>query len=76
LLTANAEALTHAEARRVAQRHGRSVSQIVFRFALDVGMIPLTGTTSDKHMRDDLDVFGFQLEPAEIARIENVAVAE
>ena len=38
---------------RIAQRHGRTVSQIVFRFALDVGMVPLTGTTDAGHMRAD-----------------------
>ncbi len=45
LLTANREALAHPELARIAERHGRSVSQIVFRFALDLGMMPLTGTT-------------------------------
>src|SRR3712207_7235718 len=42
---------------RIAQRHGRTVAQVVFRFALDVGMVPLTGTTDPDHMRADLDVF-------------------
>src|SRR5207247_2268412 len=45
LLTANRDVLTHAETARIAARHGRTVSQIVFRFALDVGMVALTGTT-------------------------------
>ena len=55
---------------RIAQRHGRTVSQIVFRFALDVGMIPLTGTTDAGHMGADLDVFDFSLDPEEVERIE------
>ena len=58
--------------RAIAKKYGRSVSQVVFRFALDVGMIPLTGTTSAEHMRADLDVFDFELAPAEIARIESL----
>src|SRR5207248_8365804 len=45
LLTANRDALARPELARVAQRHGRTVSQIVFRFALDLDMLPLTGTT-------------------------------
>ena len=61
LLTANRELLLCPELARIAKRHGRTVSQIVFRFALDVGMIPLTGTTDPAHMKSDLEVFDFHL---------------
>jgi diketogulonate reductase-like aldo/keto reductase len=70
LLTANREVLAGPELTRIARRHGRSVTQIVFRFALDVGTIPLTGTSNAEHMRADLDVFDFRLEPEDVARIE------
>lgn len=72
LLTANREALAHPELARIAKRHGRTVNQIVFRFALDVGMIALTGTSDPQHMREDLEVLGFRLEREEVARIEGV----
>lgn len=74
LLTANREALSQTEIHSIAERHHRSIAQIVFRFALDVGMIPLTGTTSADHMRQDLEVFNFQLSSAEVATIENIAL--
>lgn len=70
LLTANRDATARPELARIARRHGRTISQIVFRFALDVGMIALTGTTSADHMRADLDVFDFHLEQDEVAQIE------
>jgi diketogulonate reductase-like aldo/keto reductase len=73
LLTANRGALAGYELTRIAKRHGRTVAQVVFRFALDVGMIALTGTTDANHMREDLDVFDFRLEPDEVERIERVA---
>ena len=75
LLTANREAMTHPELARIAQRHGRHISQIVFRFALDAGMLPLTGTTNAEHMRADLEVFDFRLERAEVERIERLGVS-
>jgi diketogulonate reductase-like aldo/keto reductase len=74
LLTANRAALARPELARVAGRHGRSVEQVVFRFALDAGMVPLTGTTDADHMRADLEVFDFRLEPADAALIEGLAV--
>ena len=75
LLTANREVLARPAMARIAQRHGRSVSQVAFRFALDVGMLPLTGTTDADHMRADLEVFDFRLEPDEVERIERLAPA-
>jgi diketogulonate reductase-like aldo/keto reductase len=72
LLTANREVMRQPELARIAHRHGRTISQIIFRFALDMGMIPLTGTTDAGHMREDLDVFDFHLEPEEVARIERL----
>ncbi len=74
LLTANREVLAHPELARIAQQHGRTKAQIVFRFALDVGMIPLTGTTNAEHMRADLDVFDFQLTPEEVQQIESLGL--
>ncbi|MBA4019778.1 MAG: aldo/keto reductase [Pirellula sp.] len=75
LLTANRSVLDHAEMTRIAKRYGRSTAQIVFRFALDVGMLPLTGTSSSAHMLADLEVIDFRLDPEEIERIENLAAA-
>ncbi len=72
LLTANRGVMSRPEMARIAARHGRTVSQVVFRFALEVGMVPLTGTTDAGHMKEDLDAFGFRLEPEEVVRIERV----
>ncbi|MFO0804719.1 MAG: aldo/keto reductase [Gemmataceae bacterium] len=72
LLTANRTVLTHPALIDIAARHGCGVGPLVFRFALALGMIPLTGTTNAEHMRADLDVFAFELEPDEITAIEEV----
>jgi diketogulonate reductase-like aldo/keto reductase len=72
-LTANREAMARPELTRIAKRHGRTVSQVVFRFALEVGMIPLTGTNDTEHVREDLEVFECRLEPEEVHRIEGLA---
>ena len=74
LLTANARELEAPAVRRAADRTGRMLAQVVFRFALQLGMIPLTGTTSERHMRADLACFDFQLEPAEVKAIEGCGV--
>ncbi|HYH67178.1 MAG TPA: aldo/keto reductase [Urbifossiella sp.] len=72
LLTANRQVLAHPDVQRIAERHGRSPAQVVFRFALDLGMLPLTGTTDPAHMRVDLDVFDFALDADEVRRIDGI----
>jgi diketogulonate reductase-like aldo/keto reductase len=73
LLTANERVLRSGVIGDVAQRLGCSPEQVVFRFALDVGMLPLTGTTSAEHMEEDLKAFDFDLAKAEVEAIERIA---
>lgn len=54
LLTANREIFAEPSVRAIAQRLGTGLAQVVFRFAMQVGMLPLTGTTNPQHMKDDL----------------------
>lgn len=75
LLTANRGAMARPELIRIAERHRRTAGEIVFRFALDVGMVVLTGTTNANHMRVDLSVFDFRLDPEEVQLIERLAVS-
>jgi len=58
---------------KIAQRHHCSSAQVVFSFALSLGMIPLTGTSDAKHMKSDLDAFNLQLVPEEIDLVERLA---
>ena len=75
LLTANRNALARPEVLEMAKKHKCTVSQLVFRFALDVGMMPLTGTTNAEHMKADLRAFDLSLSADEIRLIENIASA-
>lgn len=73
LLTANRQVLADRQVVAIASKHARTPAQIVFRFALDVGMLPLTGTTDAEHMRQDLSVSDFTLSGEEVAMIESIA---
>lgn len=73
LLTANAAVLADPVVVELAKRYERTAPQIIFRFALDVDMLPLTGTTDERHMREDLAIFDFRLAPDEVQRIERAA---
>jgi diketogulonate reductase-like aldo/keto reductase len=74
LLTANREVLADPEIHTIAKRLGATAAQIIFRFAQQIGMLPLTGTTSERHMKEDLQAEQLALSPEEIQRIETIAL--
>jgi diketogulonate reductase-like aldo/keto reductase len=74
LLTANRRELATPAIAAIAERTGLSLPQLVFRFALQVGMVPLTGTTDAAHMRHDLEVYEQSLDAADVDSIERVAL--
>jgi diketogulonate reductase-like aldo/keto reductase len=74
LLTANTDFLFDPEIRTIAKRLGAGPAQIIFRFAMQIGMLPLTGTTSQQHMKEDLQAEQFTLSAEEIQRIETIAL--
>jgi diketogulonate reductase-like aldo/keto reductase len=73
LLTANRKELSGSAVREIASAHGKSVAQVVLRFAQQLGMLPLTGTTDPLHMRDDLDIDDLLLSADEVRMIETIA---
>lgn len=75
LLTANRKILENPDLAHIGDRHGKTTAQIVFRFALRVGMICLTGTSDTEHMRNDLEVFDFDLTQEETELIEGLGTA-
>lgn len=74
LLTANREVFIDPDIRAMAARYGVGIAQIVFRFAMQIGMLPLTGTTNPQHMKDDLQADRFTLTPDETHRIETIGL--
>ena len=74
LLTANRAVLADPEIGTIAQRLGTGSAQVIFRFAMQIGMLPLTGTTSEQHMKEDLQAEQLALSTEEIRRIETIAL--
>ena len=68
--------LNHDKTKAIARRHGKTTAQVIFRFALESGMLPLTGTKDPAHMAQDLDIFNFQLTFDEVRTIETMGGRE
>jgi diketogulonate reductase-like aldo/keto reductase len=74
LLTANRQVLAAPEVQQIARRLHATPAQIIFRFAIQIGMLPLTGTTSQQHMIEDLQAEQFMLSSDEVEQMEMIAV--
>lgn len=74
LLTANREVFIDPHVRALAEKYETGVAQIVFRFAMQIGMLPLTGTTNPQHMTEDLRCDQFTLTPDELQQIETIGL--
>jgi diketogulonate reductase-like aldo/keto reductase len=74
LLTANQRVLSEPSVRQIADRLKTGVAQIIFRFAMQIGMLPLTGTTSAQRMKDDLKAEQLELTAGDMKELETVGM--
>ena len=70
LLTAIPHVLAHPTVVELAMRHGRTPAEAIFAYCLARGMVVLTGTTSEAHMRQDLAAPDLRLDAGELALLD------
>jgi diketogulonate reductase-like aldo/keto reductase len=73
-LSANPHLLAHAVIAGLASKYRRTAAQIVFRYLTQSGVVPLTGTKSETHMREDLSIFEFELAEIERAAVDAILI--
>ena len=62
--------LEHPEIRAIAAARAKSPAQVLLRWAIQRGTAVIPKTQSVEHLRENIDIFHFALEPAEMARID------
>ncbi len=65
-LTANPRILASDTVLNLAQKYKKTEAQIFFRYLNHSGIVPLTGTCSEQHMKEDLNIFDFELSSEEL----------
>jgi diketogulonate reductase-like aldo/keto reductase len=68
-LTANPNILSSETLQNLAIKYNRGVAQIFYRFLNHIDIVPLNGTTTLKHMIEDLKIGEFELLDEEINSI-------
>lgn len=53
----------------IAKAHGVSPAQVILRWDLQRGIVVIPGSSNPDHIKENLDLFGFELSDEEMARI-------
>ena len=60
------------EMQALAAKYGKSVGQICLRWSLQMGWIPLPKSANPARVKENTEVFDFELEPADVEFIANL----
>lgn len=69
MATQNERLLGHSTIQEIASAHGKSDAQILLRWAVQRGTSVVPKSSNPVHLRENLDLFCFQLTEEEMARI-------
>ena len=56
----------------LAKKHNKSIAQIILRWHFQNKVIPVVATVSERHMKENLDIFDFELSSDEMNMIESI----
>ena len=56
----------------IAEAHRKSVPQVILRWHIQMGFIPIPGSDDPEHLKSNIDVFDFSLTEEEMARISTL----
>ena len=74
-LTANPHVLNSDVMHSLAERYHKTRSQIFFRYLTQAQIVPLTGTSSEHHMQEDLSIFEFTLTADDFMKVNSQLTA-
>ena len=69
-ITGNRNVVSSQVVAEIASRLGKPPVSVYYRALIQLGLVVLDGTKSTDHMREDLEVFEFELDPADVAAID------
>lgn len=53
----------------IGRRHGKTPSQVTLRWCVQLGVVPIAKAGSAEHRRENVDIFDFELDDAEMSAI-------
>ena len=69
---AGGDLLADATIGDVARAHGKTPAQVVLRWHVQLGLIPIPKSSKPKRLAENLDVFGFELSAEDMDRMASL----
>ena len=60
----------------MAERHGKTPAQVILRWHLQTGHVVIPKSVTPSRIRENLDVFGFELTADDVKAIETLETGE
>jgi diketogulonate reductase-like aldo/keto reductase len=57
---------------RIGKAHGKSAAQVSLRYLVQMGVVPIPRTATPAHLKDNLNVFDFELSDVEMAELKKL----
>ncbi|RSX56171.1 glyoxal reductase [Bifidobacterium dolichotidis] len=70
----NTKLLSNQKLIDIGMKYGKSSSQVIVRWHMQRGVIPLPKSTSASHIAQNIDVFDFELTPEEMHEVSNLCI--
>jgi 2,5-diketo-D-gluconate reductase A len=71
-LAKGGQLLAEEKVGRIAGKHGRTPAQVVLRWHLQLGNVVIPKSVTPSRIRENLDVFGFQLDDTDLAELSTM----
>ncbi len=58
----------------IAKKYGKTVTQIILRWHLQIGNIPIVNSTKPNHIKDNANIYDFELTEEEVCKITAINI--
>ncbi len=56
----------------IAKKHGKTTAQIMIRWCIEVGAVPLPKSTHEERIKQNIDVFDFKLDASDMKKLKSL----
>jgi len=68
--------LSDAVLNEVAEKYGKTTAQVSLRWLVQHGLAVIPKSSSDAHLRENMDIFGWRLSPADMKKIDSLGAGK
>jgi diketogulonate reductase-like aldo/keto reductase len=65
--------INHPSINKIADKYGKTNAQIVLRWCLQHATIPLPRSTNPEHIKQNINIFDFELSPGDVEKINGLS---